>query len=401
MAVRPAGWMRLLWVAAALAIAVFLARSRGGHGPSGELGRGPSVVVSGRPQTVFDWSSEACAPDELPDLPVRAFRDYRGRVGLILPHFNSWLLSGPDLGHLRDRCRVAMGSSLDRDPANFNQREWLASLFTRDGRHVAALVHEEYHGTLRGSCAFSDPTSCWYNAITVASSDDGGRSFRQPRPPGQLVAASPYRYRPGLEPTGVFSPSNIVRGQNGGDSYAMVVSRLPDGEAGTCLIRASDPFRPSAWRAWDGSGFTLRFSDPYRTASAGPPCTPIATRQIGTLHESLTYNTYLRRYLLIGLTSAPRPGGGGLVTGVYFSVSSDLIHWSSRRLIRRAPTVQTFRCGGPNPIAYPSLIDPRSRSRTFATTGRRPYLYYTRFNYSRCRQTLDRDLIRVPLEISP
>ena len=390
--------MRLVWVAAA--VAVFFVRSRGGHGPSGEPGPGPSVIVSGQPQTVFDWSSEACAPDELPDLPVRAFRDFRGRVDLILPHFNSWLLSGPSLDQLRNPCRVVMGSSFDRNPADFSQKEWVASLYTRDGRHVAALVHEEYHGALRGSCVYTDPTSCWYNAITFASSGDGGRSFRQAPPPGQLVAASPYRFRPGLAPTGVFSPSNIVRDPKDGLYYAMAVSRLPNGAAGTCLIRTADPFRPSSWRAWDGSGFTLAFLDPYRTASVEAPCTPVATREIATLHESLTYNTYLRRYLLVGLASAPRSRGGGLVTGIYLSVSSDLIHWSPRRLIMRAPTVQTFRCGGPSPIAYPSLIDPRSRSRTFATTGRRPYLYYTRFNYSRCRQTLDRDLARVPVEIS-
>jgi hypothetical protein len=368
--------------------------------------------LAGPPQTVFDWSSEACAPDEFPDLPVRAYRDDRGRVHLILPHFNTWRLSGPDLNHLGNPCEVVMRSSLDRAPADFNQTELVASLYTDDGRRIAALVHEEYHGTEPGACVPNEPTSCWYNAVTLARSEDGGRSFHQPPPPDHFVGASVYRYSPGVAPTGIFSPSNIVPGPDG-YSYAVVVSRLPRGTIESCLIRTDDPFEHSSWRAWDGSGFGIRFSDPYGVSSgAARPCAPIATREIAALHESLTYNTYLDRYLLVGLTSQPPPAAPALATpavpkssreratGVYFSLSSDLIHWSPRRLIMEATSVQTFRCGGPNPIAYPSLIDPRSNSRTFATTGRRPYLYYTRFNYEGCQRTMDRDLVRRRIELS-
>jgi hypothetical protein len=356
--------------------------------------------VAGPPQIVFDWSSDACAPDEFPDLPVRAYRDDRGRVHLILPHFNTWRLSGPDLDHLHNRCDKVMSSSLDGAPADFNQWELVASLYTEDGRRIAALVHVEYHGTQPGTCVQTEPTSCWYNAVTFARSDDAGRSFQQPRPPGQLVAASTDRYRPGVAPTGIFSPSNIVRARDG-LYYALVVSRAHTGTIDSCLIRTGDPFEPTSWRAWDGSGFGIPFADPYRaTPGAARPCVPIATPEIAAMHESLTYNTYLDRYLLVGLVASGPGPSGKRVPGIYFSLSSDLIHWSRRELIIEATTVQTFRCGGPNPIAYPSVIDPRSDSRTFATTGRRPYLYYTRFNYEGCRRTMDRDLVRRPIELS-
>lgn len=390
--------MRLALIVA-LVIALALARRGEDHDTSSQPAPAASGRVTGPPETVFDWSSQACAPDEAPDLPVRAFRDYRGQVEFILPRFNSWRLLGPDLDHLRDPCEVVMGSSLDRNPADFNQKEWVASLYTRDGRHIAALVHEEYHGTLRGTCVPNEPTSCWYNAITFASSSDGGRSFQQPPPPAQLVAASPYRYKPGVNPTGVFGPSNIVH--NGEDDlyYAMVVSRTPTGDSGTCLIRTADPFKPSTWRAWGGSGFTMRFVDPYRTSGAPGVCTPVAKPEIASMHESLTYNTYLQRFLLVGLASAPGPDGP-LVSGVYFSLSSDLVHWTPRELLMRATPVQQLRCGGPKPIAYPSLLDPASPSRTFATTGRRPYLYFTLFNHAGCKLGLDRDLVRVPVELS-
>jgi hypothetical protein len=64
-------------------------------------------------------------------------------------------------------------------------------------------------------------------------------------------------------------------------------------------------------------------------------------------------------------------------------------------------TTHNYRCGGPSPLAYPSVIDPASASRTFATSGSQPYLYYTQFRYLNCHQTAERDLMRVPLRVTP
>ena len=357
-----------------------------------------TIAVAGSPETVFDWSSEACEFQQIPDLPVRAFRDYRGRVQLILPDYINRRLIGPSLDRLHVDCAVTMRSTENPDPAAFDYQEWIASVFTKNGRDVAALIHEEYRGMHSGTCVRTEFTPpCWYNAVTFARSDDGGRTFELP--PDHFVAASTYRYMPRADPIGIFTPSNIV-GPRDGYYYALVVSRTPSGAVGSCLIRTSDPFQPSSWRAWDGSGFGIRFADPYRNSPGTTrPCVPIATSEIAAMHESLTYNTYLDRYLLVGLSAQPVTTGKP-VTGIYFSLSSDLVHWSPRRLIMEATTIPTFRCGGPNPIAYPSLIDPRSESRTFATTGRRPYLYYTRFNYEGCELTRNRDLVRLPIEIS-
>jgi hypothetical protein len=52
-----------------------------------------------------------------------------------------------------------------------------------------------------------------------------------------------------------------------------------------------------------------------------------------------------------------------------------------------------------NAWAYPSLIDPASRSRNLDTVGRRAYLYFSRANQP-CDSGLDRDLLRVPVEFS-
>jgi hypothetical protein len=366
------------------------------------VGGGPSeakVKVAGRPQVVFDRSREACGQAEEPDLPVRAFRDASGQAQLLLPHYETYRMTGPSLNRLRSVCRPVMTSIEDPDPRRFQDRRWVASPFTSDGSHVWALVHEEYQGNRHpGHCPEGAYYPCWYNAITLARSSDGGRSYRQPRPPRHLVAASSRRYRPGNGPSGVFAPSNLVKRGNG--FYALVRVREPGLPSGDCLIRSGDLGAPGSWRAWDGSSFAVAFDDPYRAhPAARARCRRIAPDQISEMTESLTYNTVLDRYLLAGIAGPPtrRPGKE---RGVYFSLSPDLIHWSARRLLLPAATLHSYGCGQSSPIAYPSLLDPSSRSRNFETTGARPFLYFTKFRYRDCRKTANRDLMRIRLSIS-
>jgi hypothetical protein len=115
--------------------------------------------------------------------------------------------------------------------------------------------------------------------------------------------------------------------------------------------------------------------------------------------ESLTFNTELGRYLLVGI-AGPVEKGPASERGVYFSTSEDLIHWSPRRLLLRAATLHSYRCGQASPIAYPSVLDPSSIGRNFETSGRRPFLYFTKFRYRSCQKTSNRDLMRVRLSIS-
>ena len=361
----------------------------------------PQVRVVGKPQVVFDWSGSACEEMNYPDLPARAFRDYQGQTQLLISHFDNFRLLGPSLDRLAVDCEPVMRSERSSRPGDFADRQWIGSLFTRDGRTVWALVHDEYQGNRhRGRCPSGRYMRCWYNAVTLARSDDGGRTYTQARPPRQLVAAAPYRYHPDRGPRGVFTPSNVVDGA-GGYKYALVRMRDPGGRRGTCLIRTRRVQRPGSWRAWDGSGFDGRFSDPY----AGPqrrrtPCAPLAKGRIAEMAESLTYSEALGRFLLVGLAPPGRGSLGPKRRGIYFATSTDLVHWSERRLITRAVTKQSYRCGGPSPLAYPSVIDPSSGSRTFATSGSQPYLYYTQFRYRHCRMTPDRDLVRVRLRVT-
>jgi hypothetical protein len=359
------------------------------------------IRLAGPAQIVFDWRRQACEPTQVADLPARAFRDDRGRVQLLLSHFDNFRMIGPSLGRLRVDCRPVMVSAGNANPAAYRDRQWIASPYTEDGRHVWALVHDEYHGNLHpGICPQGTYYSCWYNAITLAVSNNAGRSYRLLPASEDLVAAPPYRFQAGIGPAGVFGPSNLVKGSDG-YLYALAQVHGPGTIHGACLIRSRQIASARSWRAWDGEGFHGVFTDPYLSPPhPGTNCEFVAPKEIADMTESLTFNTELKRYLLVGMASSTERTAGTYGTGIYYSVSKDLIHWSPRSLLLSAPTIHSYTCGGPSPIAYPSLIDPSSHSRTFATSGRRPYLYFTQFRYEHCRQTADRDLMRVHVEVS-
>jgi hypothetical protein len=91
---------------------------------------------------------------------------------------------------------------------------------------------------------------------------------------------------------------------------------------------------------------------------------------------------------------------GSEVWGVYYSFSDDLVDWSRRKLLMEIDLPWTVEFPGSDlSHLYPSLLDPASPSRNFETTGSTAYLYYTRNNFGHA--SLDRDLVRIPVEFSP
>jgi hypothetical protein len=363
----------------------------------------PPLTLLGPEETVFDYTEDACSRTDVPDAAARAFRDADGQVHLIASHYVTRGMVGPDLDTVRHECRRLMTSGYDGDPAHFDDREWLTSPYTLDGRTVHALVHNEYQGYKHaGRCTSQEPLDCWYNSITLARSSDGGRTFTHAPPPRQLVAAVPYRYEPGLNPYGLFQPSNINYRAEDGHYYTLIQAEpFRAQRAGTCVMRTPRLDRPDAWRAWDGRAFSVRFVNPYsEDGVSGHVCAPVSFSEIAKMTGSLTYNTYLDKYVLVSPAGKELRGGRGTTWGFYYSTSDDLIDWAPRQLIREAVLTTTYRCGGPDPVGYPSLLDPESSSRNFETTGRRPWLYFTRFHYEECRNVLNRDLVRVRVRFS-
>jgi hypothetical protein len=257
--------------------------------------------------------------------------------------------------------------------------------------------------------ANSGDLSCWYNAITLAVSTDGGRSYHAAaEPPGHLVASAPYPFEAGAGPYGFFEPSNIIKGADG-YYYAYLREHYyhqGGNVAGICIMRTENLGDASSWRAWDGNDFTVSFINPYLKpdeAKLAPGCESIpAEPGLGVMQQSVTFNTYLNRYIMIGTTATVV--NGRTVWGVLYSFSEDLIDWEPRKLLFEAELTYTWQPGdSENVYGYPSLLDPDSSSRNFDTTGRHAYLYLTRFNYYKegVSDHLDRDLIRIPVEFFP
>src|SRR5262245_20025790 len=107
---------------------------------------GDTVRQIGPEQTVFDWTTQRCDDDHIPDLPARAFKDSTGQVQLTMSDPTNRRLIGPTLDTVAVDCGVTMSSHGNADPSTYDDQEWIASPYTLDGANVYALVHDEYHG---------------------------------------------------------------------------------------------------------------------------------------------------------------------------------------------------------------------------------------------------------------
>jgi hypothetical protein len=365
--------------------------------------RDVSISVTGPAQTVFSWAKDRCEDLDLPDLPARAFRDADGRVQLIAAHYINRRFIGPDLDHLTRDCSVILQSDHNPDPAAFDDSEWIGSTYTFDGHTIYALLHSEYHGWEHpGQCADNSVLNCWWNTITFGVSNNGGSTYSHATLP-RLVASVPYRYIPNGGTTGAMSPTNIVHNPRNGYYYALVyITQQPPGQSPNyaldCLIRTKDLADPASWRAWSGgTNFDTTFIDPYRSTDnptdhlcRGVSPDKLVDPNLGSfVPGSLTFSAYADQWIFVGVSAG----------GFYYSLSPDLIHWSQRRLFYPAPVPWTYHCGDPDPVHYPSLLDPNSTSRNFETTGKTAFIYFTLFHTSGCTQGLNRDLVRVPITI--
>ncbi len=249
-------------------------------------------------------------------------------------------------------------------------------------------------------CPSGQYMNCWYNAITLATSTDKGATYSHPAAPQHLVAVPPYPYVPDSGAWGYMAPSNIVYNQKDGFFYALVSAQAHLlQQRGTCVMRTKTLDDPTSWRAWDGTGFNVQFVNPYAEPTADPArhlAQPVSVLETEGISESLTFNTYFGKFLLVGATGLWVEGK--LIHGFYYTLSDDLLHWSERKLIMPGKLPWSPEVPG-EVVLYPSLVDPDDTSRNFEITGQRSYLYFTRFHPNTpANQGLDRDLVRVRIE---
>ncbi len=242
-------------------------------------------------------------------------------------------------------------------------------------------------------CPSEQRELCTMYAVTFAKSTDGGKTFTQPDPPDHIVAVLPFQYVPDGGTFGIWQPSNIVKNPKDGYFYALV--QLDDNrvgrawEQGMCVMRTMTLNDPGSWRAWDGKDFNLPFTNPYMEPDVNPQehtCAMVSHEIVGALSYNLTYNSYFNKFVAVGHDVNAK------VPGFYYSLSDDLIHWTSKELLMATDLAQNVDWQPPF-LAYPSLIDPENQSLNFDITGQSPYLYFTRINAM--SPMLDFDLIRV------
>jgi Bacterial Ig-like domain (group 2) len=365
------------------------------------------ALTIGAKEVVFRYATDRCDDLDTPDHPPRLVRAEDGSLALAAGNApRNYLSRGADFNSLRRDCRQAALASADRRTAeSYENWEWLWSVY-REGSRWHALIHNEFHDTVSSTCLVGDPSPgnpCGFVSITHALSIDGGLSFTKPSAPAHVVAPAPKVWVPPAQAGtsigyGYMSPTNIVRG-DGGYYYALVGFYpdvpQPDGRS-LCVMRTGTLDDPASWRAWDGSGFALRMTSPYVTGNPAPWCRLLNT-EMGTGH--VVYSTYLERYLLV--TRAQQWIDGRIACGFFFTLSSDLIHWSRPQLLVEGKLSDWAGCDGdlqgPDvlddlAIGYPSVVDHTDATVNFERAGRTAHLYYVR-----SRDAFDRDVVRVPI----
>ena len=341
-------------------------------------------------EPVFLWARDRCAADDIPDAPFRAVR-LDGHVVAFATHDENRRFVGADLNALRRDCRIVFSGQRSDKPEDYSDRVWISSVWLEHGRTIFALGHDEYQADRHpGRCRFSTYFECWYNAVVPLRSDDEGETFS--RVGDRPIASIPIREDIDQgHPRGFFEPTNIIRRR---DAFFALIRATAEGpqKAGTCLFRTDDLARPESWRNFEGEGFSANV-DPYRDdVRNAKSCVPLKGLR-GSV-GSVVYAPALGVYVAVSALGAK----GSSESGFYYSVSTDLIHWSEGRLFLALPTPWSAACGEDR-FVYPSLVDPNSPSRNFDVVADAPYLYFVRQHVDGCQGTMQRDLVRVRLRL--
>ena len=148
----------------------------------------------------------------------------------------------------------------------------------------------------------------------------------------------------------------------------------------------------------------MRFIDPYRESPEPVErhvCQPVSPKKIRDMNRNLTYNTFLGKYVVTGVTNKYDPVQERTVYGFYFSTSEDLINWTDRQLLMETETLGTYLCGDENPRLYPGFLDPVSPERNFSVVGEYAHLYFVEMIPNNCVLGRERDQVRIPVRFVP
>jgi hypothetical protein len=371
------------------------------------------------PEVVWSHATQACEATDYSDVPARPFLgDGGGRVFWLASAAPTYFATvgappepGQDILAKAQRVRDSGGKCVTwvspasyesplGVPQSYDTGLWMQSVFTPDGDHVFALVHNEFHGELTAppgqpseyctitQAFFLAGNGCSYWNMAGAASTDGGRHFSLYKIGGfgtdadynAPVLASPHPYllpadnggnNPGL--SGLVTVSNIIRW---GRYYYVLVQQVPSavpprqpphgqqiGRNGTCIYRTDRLFDPASWLGWNGTEYVVPAVTRYPSTITDPAeytCTPVLN---GIYRFSWSYNSVLGQFIVLGIDT--NYGANKIEAFVYTTVrlgpGGRLIETSGEHLLREINWLDRWSADPSlTGEAYPSLLDPRS-----------------------------------------
>jgi hypothetical protein len=348
-------------------------------------------VALGSEITIFRWATDRCDAKDFPDVALRVLHEGSEDSKILSSNWsNRFRKLDISTMHFRSECASSFKSDRQADPSLYDDFSWMASLAS-DGKVVHALIHHEYHANEHaGKCRFQIYEQCWYNTITYARSDDGGKTFHQSIPP-KVVAAPPFPQEEGQgKRRGFFNPSNIIFHQ--GYWWTFIFTSGWNGQRfGSCLFRSPDVSDPGSWRAYDGVDFTSNFPDPYVSPAKAntAPCLHIFDQSVGSISR-----TGDGRFVSVFVKHEESNDAARTKKAFVASAwSGDLIHWSDPEKLTEITDVSTSDCSANARYAYPALLSIDDGVVRQGELRGRIFLSLVRFNIQNCKLSLNRDLV--------
>ena len=348
----------------------------------------------------------------VPDGKLRAFRNNQGTTFLLIPSYENYVLSGPNLENLSMYPTSTYSSSTDSFNIYenaYDYKHWIMAPYTLDGQTFYGLAHSEWYACLeQGDCGSGDNVhKSWKNVISHFKSVDAGYTWDLNGYGADHVVVRSYDY-PNYSPGGVwdyhedeakyqygmFHPGNIVK--DGNYYYALVYTINRDETDGSLkslglsLIRTIHIAEPDFWEYWDPS----LFPGAFRTIHGEVEELPVLPGSAYWDMASLSYNTSLCQYLLTYHDSFPGVNEMFYITADTLSTPEE---WSVPQEIQGQDLFQARFGDAPGffNYQYPTQLDPTSEGYNFEYTGENPYFYY-----SNMHDPNNRDIFRIQLMLT-
>lgn len=360
------------------------------------------IVTTGVAETVFSWNKDRSFDENIPDSPARAFLSSTIQIYLYATDYTTPPLVGDSISQVKPTCKIRFAAALNEDLDQYDARIWLHTVYsTNGGQYVYSLGSADYHGKWFKKCKVINPRShdFWMNAIVLAHSKVGGKTFSTSPPPRHLAANSPQKFMTNQRGTiGFLTTSNIVK--KAGYYYVLFnTGAYKNQRSGNCLARTDDLSSAGSWRAWDGSSFETPLINTPSLDSNRYTCKTPPT--LSSKNRSLFWHEKSQGYIATFKKVKRKRRREARTEAIFaYSLPKGLRTWSKPQktfTLKGDARCKTPQTGG----AYSYIIDRTSKDGSFSTVGLPAHLYYTRFNLGPyCRLTLDRDLVRIPVSIN-